>query len=628
MIIGVVDQTARPRISVEIADEIGVVHVTLEGEALPSVIVAKEQGPQGIQGPQGLQGDQGPQGIQGEQGPQGEQGIQGIQGIQGEIGPEGPQGPQGIQGIQGIQGEIGPEGPQGPQGIQGIQGPQGVQGVQGEKGDTGDQGPQGIQGVQGDPGLDGAQGPQGPQGIQGEQGPQGATGATGPAPTGPIGTVYGVTSGTDPALTDTPQVAAIKFGASGSAATVASAGLIRIAANVSIITALVSGVDRDCVGINAAGDTTIGNTGAGSPKMYCVAGGTFRWNDGTRTVTLTPAAAGSLSWDAAFTSITHTQASTTAATGATLRLESQASTHATGVGAAFEFVTGAGTSRPGIFSFYRGATLVGQIGNNTYASLGGVWFGRSNNTASGLASFISGSNNTANNDYSIAMGASNSSTATASCCIGAVNIIHGSADYSMAFGLSNTVVANVSAAIGAYNTLNTVGWALSYGGTINGAYSNTLGLFATTTIWGELAHASGGNATGQPQNSKVQVSGVTPGSAANESVYLKPGLSADRDLATRSGTKINAELTFTGTTASFAQTGTIKITGISLKNTAGTLSVLDSGVAVYSPDTPPLWNITLSTSGANLLITFSTGAGNTHAVRCSAKLEFVEVIKA
>ena len=123
------------------------------------------QGPQGPQGLQGAKGDRGDPGLsaydlavqngfvgtvkewlasfvvlasqQGTQGIQGEQGLQGITGAQGE---------QGLQGITGAQGETGAQGLQGIQGVTGLQGLQGTQGIQGE---------QGLQGVQGISGLAG-----------------------------------------------------------------------------------------------------------------------------------------------------------------------------------------------------------------------------------------------------------------------------------------------------------------------------------------------------------------------------------------------------------------------------------------------------------------------------------------
>lgn len=70
-------------------------------------VIARKEGPQGLQGERGPKGEQGPQG---ERGPKGSKGDKGEQGPQGERGPQGEKGPKGDDGHDGKNGVDGKDG--------------------------------------------------------------------------------------------------------------------------------------------------------------------------------------------------------------------------------------------------------------------------------------------------------------------------------------------------------------------------------------------------------------------------------------------------------------------------------------------------------------------------------------
>jgi hypothetical protein len=303
-----------------------------------------------------------------------------------------------------------------------------------------------------------------------------------------------------------------------------------------------------------------------------------------------------------------------------MTVESQSSNGTGGIGAELSLVAGAGTTRAGYITFYRGTSQRGQIGSGTLA--GGIWFG-SGNAASGLHSFAAGNSNTATNDYSIALGNLNNSTATASIALGGQNGIGGSADYAIALGLANSAQATASLAAGAGNITNSgYSVALGYVNTTNAIGSLAHGMYATTTSYCESAHG-GGNAPGTPQNSRVQVSGVTTATASTN-VDLKAGASADQEIITRTGRIYAVEVMFVATSNAFGTVGHIVRKNALIKNSGGTVTVIDQGMEELSDTTPVDWTITLSGSGAYLRVNFAKTAGAV-ALRCSAKVTLVDV---
>lgn len=346
-------------------------------------------------------------------------------------------------------------------------------------------------------------------------------------------------------------------------------------------------------------------SGATNGEVQIGTGGVVR-------MTLTPTGK-TLYWAADLTTnVTLTQAATTGAsvTGAKMTVESQSSNGTGGIGAELSFVTGAGTTRAGYMTFYRGATQRGQIGSGSTAVAGGIWWGRIN-TASGNDSIILGTNNIASNDFSIAIGNGNSSTASVSIAIGTSNSIGGSADYSVAIGYTNTINTSFSFAIGIGCTANQQG-------------SIAMGVASYTSVYGEIAQASGA-ASGTPQNSSIQISGTTTATASTN-VDLKAGPSANLEIVTRTGRIYKVHVEFVATSANFSLYGGITLKNALIKNDAGTVTVLKAGDQEAVADTPADWVLSLSGSGANLRVNFLKTADPT-ALYCSAKVILVDVAK-
>jgi len=313
---------------------------------------------------------------------------------------------------------------------------------------------------------------------------------------------------------------------------------------------------------------------------------------------------------------------TNSATGAAFAIQAQNATGTTTIGGKLQFYSGTGTTRSGYIEFYHGSTQRGQIGSGSSGN-GGIWWGRSN-TASGNDSTCIGVSNTTSNNYAIAIGASNSSSGSVSVCIGGFNIA--TADYSVCVGYSNTTSVFAAMAFGNQNTAS--GNSAFAVGILNTAANVTaiaMGYYAYAASYGEVAHASG-NASGNPQNSRVQVSGVTAASAS-ASVNLMAGPSADQEIITRSNRIYSVDVWMVATSASFTNVGRLKLTNALIKNNSGTVTVIDAGDVEGSTTTPTDWGLALSGSGTNLRLTFSKTAG-TNALRCSALVQLVDVQKA
>lgn len=312
---------------------------------------------------------------------------------------------------------------------------------------------------------------------------------------------------------------------------------------------------------------------------------------------------------------------TNSATGAAFAIQAQNATGTTAIGGKLQFYSGTGTTRAGYIEFYRGSTQRGQIGSGSSGN-GGIWWGRSN-TASGNDSTCIGVSNTSSNDYAIAIGASNSSSGSVSVCIGGSNIA--TADYSVCVGYSNTASVFAAMAFGNQNTAS--GNSAFAVGILNTAANVTaiaMGYYAYASSYGELAHASG-NAPGNPQNSRLQISGVTAASAST-SVNLMAGPSADQEIITRSNRIYAVNILMVATSASFTNVGRLELRDALIQNSGGTVTVIDPGDVYGSNSTPVDWTIALSGSGTNLRVTFTKTAG-TNALRCGARIELVDVGK-
>ena len=369
--------------------------------------------------------------------------------------------------------------------------------------------------------------------------------------------------------------------------------------------------------LNSTGGYAYFGSGAGTLANGEVRVGT----GGTTRMTLTGTGK-TLYWAADLTtnvSLTQADNTTNSATGTRLDIASQKATGTTSIGGELRLTASDGTSRAGYLTFYRGTTQRGQIGTGS-AGHGGIWFGRSN-TISANDAFAAGSNNNITNDYSTAIGVTNSVSGSVAIAIGGSNIA--SADYTCTIGYSNVASVFGAVAVGNQNT-SSGNSAFSAGilCTAANVAALALGYYAYAASYAELAHASG-NAPGSPQNSRVQISGVTAASAST-SVDLKAGPSADQEVITRTGRIYSVRVVFVATSTTFGTVGRIELTDALIKNSGGTVSVIDAGTSYLSATTPTDWGIALSGSGANLRVTFSKTAGAV-ALRCSALVELVDV---
>lgn len=377
---------------------------------------------------------------------------------------------------------------------------------------------------------------------------------------------------------------------------------------------------QNCTGTNSIGGAVNVLTGSGTS-----ANGEL--NLGTGGVTrLTLSSAGKILYFAASltTAVSLTQAdlSTNSATGARLDVLAQTCTGATSIGGELRLGSGAGTSRDGFITFYRGTTQRGQIGFGTTGNKG-IWFGRSN-TASGNDSTALGVSNTTSNDFSVAIGYSNMSSGSVSVALGGSNT--SSSDYSTCLGYNN--VSNVANAVSMGSTNTSSGNGSIAGGLANTAANTAaiaFGYAAYASGYAEFAHASGA-APGSPQNSFMQISGTTSATASTN-VNLKAGPSANQEVITRTGRIYAVEIIFVATGPSFSPVGRIRLTDALIKNDSGTVSVIDAGTQTASTTTPVDWTITLSGSGNYLRVNFAKTADAT-ALRCSASVRLVDVAKA
>ena len=381
-------------------------------------------------------------------------------------------------------------------------------------------------------------------------------------------------------------------------------------------------------GQNATGT---GSTVGGDVSIYTGSGNTngiLNWGTGGVTRLSLSATGKTLYWASNLTTnigLTQADLATNSATGTRLDILAQTCTGTTSTGGELRLGSGAGTSRDGFITFYRGTTQRGQIGFGTSGNKG-IWFGRSN-TVSGNDSTALGVSNTASNDFSVAIGYNNSSAGSVSVALGGSNTA--SADYSSCLGYNN--VSNVANAV-SMGSSNTSGGNGSIAAGIANTAANTataaFGYAAYAASYAEFAHASGA-APGTPQNSWLQISGTTSATATTN-VNLKAGPSADQEIITRTGRAYHVRVVFLATGPNFTPIGAIELRKALVKNNSGTVTIVDAGTQEASTSTPGDWTISLANSGSAdgyLRVNFAKTADAT-ALRCSAKVYLVDVAKA
>ena len=385
--------------------------------------------------------------------------------------------------------------------------------------------------------------------------------------------------------------------------------------------ALTSLVAQTCTGTTSTGGALYLGSGSGTS-----ANGEIQFGTGGTTRLSLSAAGKILYFAAALTtavSITQADLSTNGATGARLDLLAQSCTGTTSIGGEVRIGSGAGTTRDGYITFYRGTSQKGQIGNG---SGGGTWFG-SSSTVTGSAGFGAGSGHTISGIAGFASGASNSVSGNYATAFG--GSCSSSADYTISGGYSCSASVFGAVALGNQTTASANG-AMATGTLTTAANiaSTAQGHYSYASTYAEVAHASG-NASGFPQNSKIQISGTTSATATTN-VNLKAGPSADQEIILRTGRIYSVNVIFVATGPSFSPVGQIELRNALVKDDSGTVTVIDAGTQTASATTPADWTISLANSGsANhyLRVNFAKTADAT-ALRCSAKVLLVDVQKA
>lgn len=384
-----------------------------------------------------------------------------------------------------------------------------------------------------------------------------------------------------------------------------------------------TGSATNILGQNCTGTTTTGGavnvlTGSGTS-----ANGEL--NLGTGGVTrLTLSSTGKILYFASSltTAVVLTQAnlSTDSATGARLDILAQTCTGTSSTGGEVRVGSGAGTTRDGYITFYRGTSQKGQIGNG---SGGGTWFG-SSSTVTGSAGFGAGSGHTISGIAGFASGASNSVSGNYGTSFG--GSCSSSADYTISGGYTCSASVFAAVALGNTTTASANGaCALGILTTAANVASMSVGSSSYASTYGEFAHASGA-ATGGPQNSVIQIAGTTSATASTN-VDLKAGPSSDQEVITRSNRIYLVRVDFVVTSASFTVVGGGTLKNALVKNTSGTVTVIDAGTQENTASTPADWVVSLAGSGTNLRVNFLKTADAT-ALRCTAKVTLVEIAKA
>lgn len=209
-------------------------------------------------------------------------------------------------------------------------------------------------------------------------------------------------------------------------------------------------------------------------------------------------------------------------------------------------------------------------------------------------------------------------------------------------GTNNTVNYFLESAIagGSYNTISGPEGYYGYAAFIGGGYFNEVtrsagvahGIFARSYMPGQMSFSSGGIrfASVEPseaQHSKVVVAGSTPGVAPNESVDLVQWVEATNSINLQASRAYMVNLDCVATRVGTTDQHNWTISASVRTDALGTVLVKNqSTVYEYSDASAALYAITLSASGGDLVVTFETGAGNTHRVNVCCTVKLTEVI--
>lgn len=307
--------------------------------------------------------------------------------------------------------------------------------------------------------------------------------------------------------------------------------------------------------------------------------------------------------------------------------------------------------------------IIGAGSNNTNGSTnGGIFAGDGNLTnASSRVCIGAGAGNTiddTSNDSIIGAGTDNTITGSLNAFIGAGdgNAIDTGPECGIAFGAGCSITssdrcgasgtlciivdATDSVIAGGNNNVidgGPLGTSLLYG-TIGGGTGNRVSIHAGTVRGGYSADAyipgadafASGAAAGEEfwsQESTIILRGSTPGAGADESVELLPyvGALAARALVIKGNRVYSAVLQIGTIRASDGTVRSILINAAVRVDGAGAITI-PSQSTVSTVGNGVAYAVTLSAGAAptRLVVTLNTGAGNTHAVRATAKLTLVE----
>lgn len=211
---------------------------------------------------------------------------------------------------------------------------------------------------------------------------------------------------------------------------------------------------------------------------------------------------------------------------------------------------------------------------------------------------------------------------------------------------------------GAYNTITSFNIATIAGGFLNtvenpsdptyegaaafigGGYQNQVyrsggvahGIAARAYMAGQMAFCSGGlqfdtQESSEAQYSKIVISGSTLGGIANESVDLTQWVETGNTLTLQADRAYMICLEVVATRVGSTDQHNWVI-GVSARtNGAGAVTIKDQSTTYeYSDAGAALYTITVSASGTEIVVTFATGAGNTHQVNVVCTMRISEVL--
>lgn len=158
------------------------------------------------------------------------------------------------------------------------------------------------------------------------------------------------------------------------------------------------------------------------------------------------------------------------------------------------------------------------------------------------------------------------------------------------------------------------------------------GFRAVSYAVGEDSFACGSESGnhGESQDSRVVVTGSTPGAAPNESVtlrqYVEP-IAADNVVLMRPNMGYVMQIRIVASdTASTSQA--VWVYGVSARTNAVPALTINDASVIYSHNDAgsASWTITISASGSELQVVFATGAGVTDAVKITAVIEYAQIV--